>query len=253
MTAALLPDPDYRPRPDFLADQTVLVTGAGSGLGRALALACARHGATVLLLGRRPKPLEATYDAIVAAGAPQPALLPFDLENALADDYDRLVDAVEREFGRLDALVHCAAILGTRAPIEHYDVPTWCRVLQVDLTAAFALTQGLVPLLSRRPTGRILYSSCAQGLRGTAYWGAYAVAKAGVERLAEVLADENEARLRVYCVDPGPLQTNLRVQVYPAEGGVAAPGPDSAVLAYLWLLDAACPMPSGSRIGPPGG
>jgi NAD(P)-dependent dehydrogenase (short-subunit alcohol dehydrogenase family) len=246
----LLPAADYRPAADLLAGRTVLVTGAGAGLGRALSLACARLGATVLLLGRRPKPLEATYDAIVAAGGPQPALLPFDLENALANDYDRLVDAIEREFGGLDALVHNAAILGTRAPIEHYDVPTWCRVLQVDLTAAFALTQVLLPLLARRPPGRVLYSTCAQGLRGTAYYGAYAVAKAGVERLAEVLADESEARLKVYSVDPGPLQTNLRAQVYPAEGGVAAPAPESAVTPYLWLLDPACPAPSGSRIGP---
>jgi NAD(P)-dependent dehydrogenase (short-subunit alcohol dehydrogenase family) len=243
----LAPGSDYAPAADLLTGRQVLVTGAGSGLGRALSLALARHGATVLLSGRRARPLESTYDAIAALGLARPALLPFDLENALAGDYDRLVEAVDAEFGGLDALVHCAAILGTRAPIEHYDVPTWCRVVQVNLTAAFALTQGLLPLLSRR-RGHVLFSTCDQGQRGTAYFGAYAVAKAGLERLAETLADETEGTLKVHSVDPGPLQTGLRLQVFPAEGGTVAPSPEHATRTYLWLLDRSCPAASGSRI-----
>lgn len=243
--------PDDVLAPDLFAGRTVLVTGAGSGLGRAVALGLARHGATVLLLGRRPRPLEAVYDAIVASNGPRPALLPFDLENALAADYDRLVAAVEAEFAGLDALVHCAAILGTRAPIEHYEVPTWCRVLQVNLTAAFALTQGLVPLLTRQSPAHVLFTTCAVGARGTAYYGAYAVAKAGIERLAEVLADETEGSLRVHCVDPGPLHTALRAQVFPAEGGRGAPAPETAVQAYLRLLDPRTAGPATVRLAVP--
>lgn len=231
--AAPLPATPPAPR---LAGRVVLVTGAGSGLGRALALAAARDGATLLLCGRRQRPLEATYDAIVAAGGPRPALLPFDLENALGADYDRLAEAVGAEFGRLDALVHCAALLGTRAPIALYDVPTWCRVLQVNLTGAFALTQALLDLLGRGVAPTVVFTTCTQGRRGSAYWGAYAAAKAGLERFAEVLADEHEGRLAVHCVDPGPMHTALRALVYPAAGGTAAPSPEGAVPAFLALL-----------------
>jgi len=240
---------DYVAPPDSHAGRVILVTGAGTGLGRALSMALAAQGATVLLLGRRPRPLEQVYDAIVKANGPRPALLPFDLENALAGDFDRLVEAVAREFGRLDALVHNAAILGTRAPLEHYDVPTWCRVLQVNVTAAFALTQGLLPLLKAGRVPSVLYTTCAQGARGSAYYGAYAVAKGGIERLADVLADEHEGTLRVHCIDPGAMHTSLRALVFPAEGGARAPAPETAVAPYLWLTDPLCTQPSGTRIG----
>ena len=238
----------YVPAPGSHAGRIVLVTGAGTGLGRALSMALAAHGATVLLLGRRPRPLEQVYDAIIKAGGPRPALLPFDLENALAGDYDRLVEAVGQEFGRLDALVHNAAILGTRAPLEHYDVPTWCRVLQVNVTAPFALTQGLLPLLKAGRAPGVLFTTCAQGARGSAYYGAYAVAKGGIERLADVLADEHEGTLRVHCVDPGAMHTSLRALVFPAEGGAQAPAPETALAPYLWLTDPACAAPAGRRI-----
>ncbi len=234
----LLPWHNHAPAADYLNGKVILVTGAGSGLGRCLSMSLASFGATVLLLGRRQKPLEQVYDAILKAGYPRPALLPFDLENALAGHYDQLAEVIGTEFGQLHALINNAAILGTRAPIENYDMPTWCRVLQVNLTATFALTQSVLPLLHAALDARVVFSTCDQGVRGTAYFGAYAVAKAGLERFAEVLADEQEGRLAVHCVDPGPMHTNLRALVFPAEGGRLAPAPESATRPYLWLLDA---------------
>jgi len=127
----------------------ILVTGAGDGIGRAVALALAAQGATVALLGKTPRKLETTYDEIVAAGHPTPALLPFNLETAAAETYGALFEALDHEFGRLDGLAHVAGILGTRSPLEHYDVPTWCKVLHVNLTAAFILTRTTLPLLKR--------------------------------------------------------------------------------------------------------
>jgi len=143
----------YRPRADLLDGRVILVTGASAGIGRAVALDLARHGATVVLTGRSPRKLEAVYDAIVAAKGPRPAYLPLDLENALARDYDALAGAIEKEFGQLDGLLHNASILGTRSPILHHDVPTWCRVLQVNLTAEFALTQVCLPMLEAAADG----------------------------------------------------------------------------------------------------
>ncbi len=239
----------YVPRTGLLAGRVILVTGAGAGIGRALALALAGAGATVALLGRTPRKLERVYDEIVAAGGPKPALLPFDLENALAQHYDALSAALESEFGRLDGLVHNAAILGTRAPIAHFDVPTWCRVLQVNLTAEFALTQVCLPLLEKSADASLVFTTSGVGNRGRAYWGAYAVSKFGVEGLAQVLAHEYEdhPRLRVNLVNPGPTRTDLRALAYPAEDASRVAPPERITPTYLYLLGPDAAGVSGRR------
>jgi NAD(P)-dependent dehydrogenase (short-subunit alcohol dehydrogenase family) len=228
----------YAPPPASHAGRIVLVTGAGDGIGQAVALALARQGATVALLGRTERKLARTYDAIVSAGAPTPALLPFNLETAAAGDYDALRDALEREFGRLDGLAHVAGVLGDRSPIEHYDVPTWCRVLHVNLTAPFAMTRTLLPLLRRSDDGAIVFTSSTVGRRGKAYWGAYAVSKFGTEGLMQVLAHEmsGSTRIRVNSVNPGPVRTAMRRQAYPAEDPQKLKAPGEIVGPYLYLL-----------------
>jgi len=228
----------YRPRADLLAGRVILVTGAGGGIGRALALALAAHGATVALSGRSLRKLERVYDEIQAAGHPRPALVPLDLENALANDYDALAEAVDKEFGRLDGLVHNAAILGTRAPIAHFDVPTWCRVLQVNLTAEFALTQVCLPLLEKSRDASLVFTTSSVGHVGRAYWGAYAVSKFGVEGLAQVLAHEYEgnAALRINLVNPGATRTDMRALAYPAEDATRLKTPAEITATYLYLL-----------------
>ncbi|MDR2215911.1 MAG: SDR family NAD(P)-dependent oxidoreductase, partial [Nevskiaceae bacterium] len=163
-----------------LSGRVIAITGATGGIGRALTLDCVRHGAEVVLLGRNLQKLKGLY-AETETLRPNAALMaPLDLERALAPDYDALAAAVMRRYGRLDGLVHCAALLGTLTPIEHYEVPTWCRVLHVNLTAAFALTQVLLPALRRSPDASVIFTSSGVGRRGRAHWGAYAVSKFGV-------------------------------------------------------------------------
>ena len=166
-----------------LAGRVIAITGASGGIGRAVALACARSQARVILIGRNVAHLEAVHAQIAAMGAPEASIAPLDLEQALAQDYDRLADAVLERYGRLDGLLHNAALLGTLTPIEHYDVPTWCRVLHVNLTAAFALTQVLLPALRNSADASVLFTASSVGRRGRAYWGAYAVAKFALEGL----------------------------------------------------------------------
>ena len=236
-------------RADELAGRVILVTGASDGLGRAVAIDCARHGASVVLVGRSARKLEAVHTAIEALPpAAEASIAVLDLENALAADYDRLAQAVLERFGRLDGLLHNAALLGTLAPIEHYDVPTWCRVLQVNLTAPFALTQVLLPALRRSADASIVFTTSALGRHGRAYWGAYAVAQFGIEGLTQTLASEleNLTAIRVNALNPGPARTRLRRQAYPAESAAALPAPEALTAAYLALLGPASRGVSGA-------
>lgn len=228
----------HQPRADELAGRVIAITGAGDGLGRAVALACARHGASVVLIGRSEKKLEAVHAEIAALGAPEAAIGVLDLERALAADYDRLAAAIEERYGRLDGLLHNAGLLGTLTPIEHYDVPTWCRVLHVNLTAAFALTQVLLPLLKRSADASVVFTSSSVGRRGRAYWGAYAVAKFALEGLSQVLAEELEgtSAIRVNTLNPGRARTAMRRQAYPAEDAATVPLPAALTGPYIALL-----------------
>jgi NAD(P)-dependent dehydrogenase (short-subunit alcohol dehydrogenase family) len=229
---------DYSPAKDLLKDRVILVTGAGDGIGRAVSVALGTHGATVVLLGKTVKKLEATYDALVAAGSPKPAIFPMDLMGAKYKDYEDLVGAMDKEYGKLDGLLHNAGILGERAPIEHHEVHVWQQVLQVNLTAPFMLSKACLELLYKSPDASVLFTSSGVGRKARAYWGAYAVSKAGIEALSMTLADETAFRktLRVNSVNPGPVKTEMRRQAFPAEDREKLATPESIVGTYLYLL-----------------
>lgn len=242
MSAPIIEKPAVDPRrhepgANELSGRVILVTGAGDGIGRAVALALAAHGATVVLSGRTMHKLEQTYDDIVAQGSPAPSIAPLDLEKALAGDYDAVAEALEKNYGRLDGLLHNAGMLGQLSPIEHYPVPVWVRVMHVNVTAAFAFTQVCVPLLKKSADASILFTSSSVGRRGRALWGAYAVSKFAIEGLSQVLADElQSANVRVNCINPGRARTQMRLQAYPAEDRSSLPEPRELVNPYLFLL-----------------
>jgi NAD(P)-dependent dehydrogenase (short-subunit alcohol dehydrogenase family) len=228
----------YLAPPGLLAGRVIAVTGAGDGIGRAVALAAAECGAQLVLIGRTVTRLEAVHARIAASGATEASIAPLDLERALAADYDGLAAALVTRYGRLDGLVHCAAQVGALAPIEHYDMLNWCRVIHVNLTAAFALTQVLLPALRASSDASVIFSSSSVGRHGRAHWGAYAVSKFGIEGLAQVLADELDggSAVRVNALNPGPARTRLRRQAFPAENTASVPEPAALVQPYLWLL-----------------
>ena len=232
------PMPHYDAPPGLLADRVILVTGAGAGIGRAVAKAAAGHGATVILHGRAVGRLESLYDEIGAAGGATPAIFPLDLERAAGPDYDRLSGAIEEQWGRLDGLVLNAGVLGSRAPIEHHDVGEWQRVLHVNLTAPFILCRCLLPLLLASTDASVVFTSSGVGRCGKAYWGAYAVSKFGIEGLNQVLADEleNKPNIRVNAINPGPTRTAMRAAAYPAEDPGRLKTPEDILGVYLYLL-----------------
>ena len=174
---------------------------------------------------------------------PQPAIVQLDLASATAQDYDRLSDTIDREFGKLDGLVHAAALLGDRTPLEQYDVPTWCRVLHVNLTAPFILTQVLLPNLRKSPDASVIFVSSSVARKPRAYWGAYAISKAGLEALREMLAQELEGKenIRVNSINPGRMRTAMRAAAYPAEDPNSLPSPGSVTAAVPVFAE--CPGP----------
>jgi NAD(P)-dependent dehydrogenase (short-subunit alcohol dehydrogenase family) len=226
--------------PNLLTGRTMLITGAGSGLGRALAIQCARAGACVILSGRNSAKLDRVYDEIEALGAARPAIAVLDLASATAVDYDALARVIGDEFGKLDGLVHAASLLGDRTPLEQYDVPTWCKVLHVNLTAPFILTQILLPHLRKSEDASIIFVSSGVVKKPRPFWGAYAVSKTGLESVRNLLAEEleGEANMRVNSINPGRMRTAMRAAAYPAEDPNTVPTPDSVCGPFLYLLSA---------------
>ncbi len=229
---------NYQPRAGLLSGKNILVTGAGDGIGRCAALTYARYGATVLLLGRTGKKLEAVYDDIEAAGGPRPAIVEMDLASATEDSYANLASALSGEFPQLDGLLHNAALLGDRHPVQSASYTTWCDVMQVNVNAQFALTRYLLPLLQQAPRASIVLTSSGVGRTGRAYWGAYAVSKFAAEGFMQVLADEleNTSNIRVNSLNPKGTNTAMRRAAYPAENPANNPSPEDIMPAYLYLM-----------------
>jgi NAD(P)-dependent dehydrogenase (short-subunit alcohol dehydrogenase family) len=224
--------------PDLLRDRIILVTGTADTLGRAVAVACARHGATAVLSDLNQADIEPAYDACESAGAPQPAILPLDLEQAGAADFIAAADTLGNEFGRLDGLVHCAAFAPYLSRIDDYDPTEWERVLRINLTAPFLLTQACLPLLRAAPEASVIFTADRVGRRGLAYWGAFAAAKFGCEGLMQTLAEElrDSSAIRVNSLDPGIIQTGLRTRFYPGEDPKRLPAAETVTGAYVHLL-----------------
>ncbi len=228
----------YIPAPTLLKGRVILVTGASQGIGREAAKLFAKYGASVILLARTVKKLEILYDEIEQAGFPTPAIYPMNLANAAPKDYEDLYKNIETHFGKLDGLLHNAAMLGTLTPIEHYTIEQWYQVLQVNLNSAFLLTQATLPLLKRSEDASIVFTSANEGFQGKAYWGAYGVSKFAIQGLMQTLANELEAHtaIRVNSINPIKVKTALRKNAYPAENNSSLPLPQDILSQYLYLI-----------------
>jgi len=228
----------YAYPPDILRDRIILITGASDGIGRALALHAASHGAQVILHGRNVPKLEKVYDQIEALdGAPRPSIAVLDLATADGEAYRSLADEIQKEFGRLDGLVLNASIIGDRFSIEQYDAAKWQQVMHVNVTSAFALTQVCLPMLNESADSSVIFTSSSVGRIGRAFWGAYAVSKFATEGLSQVLADEHRHdKLRVNCINPGATRTNMRLDAFPGEDRDTLKRPDEILATYIYLL-----------------
>lgn len=229
---------DYLPRPDLLAGRVILVTGASSGLGRAASLTFARHGATVVLLARNEARLESVYDEILFAGGPEPAMFPYDL--AAADDrsLETLAGTIGHHLKRLDGVLHSAHQFYSLTPVALQTLEQWQTLMRVNLIAPFALTRACLPLLKQSPDASVIFTGETHGHQPAAYWGGYAVAKAGLETLTRIWSDElgAESNLRINTLIPGQVATTLRARTHPGLDPESLPSPDALMPWYLYMM-----------------
>jgi NAD(P)-dependent dehydrogenase (short-subunit alcohol dehydrogenase family) len=220
-----------------LRGRVVLVTGATGGLGRATSLAAAAAGATVVLLGRKVRALEALYDEIEKSGGAQPAVYPMDLAGATPRDHADLIAAIERECGRLDGLVHAAAHFDGLQPFDQQTPEEWFRTQQVNVTAPFQITQAALPLMRKSADAAIVFVLDDPARVGNAFWGGYGIAKHALAGLASIVHEETErSPVRTHALLPGPMRTVLRRAAYYGEDTLMHPEPDFAAAAVTWLL-----------------
>ena len=228
---------DWQPEAGSLAGRVVLVTGAYGGLGSAVAHAASLAGATVVITGKRKRQLEKLYDAMREEGLAEPVIHPLDMEVATPREYAALADGLQRDLGRLDGIVHCAASFAGLTPISMQRPDDWLRAMHVNVNAPFALTQACMPLLTEAGDSAVVFVLDNPDLLQRAHWGGYGVSKAALERLVAILHEEtDETSLRVHALLPAPMRTALRRLAYFGDDIMQQPTPDATAAAAVYLL-----------------
>ena len=245
MSEALL---NFVPQPDELNGRVILVTGAGSGIGRAISIAYASYGATVVLLGKAIPELEKVYDEITGDGHPEPAIYPLDMAGATAHDYLEMSKILNEQLGGLDGLVLNAAWLPGYMPFEQYDLESWQKVMTINLNANYLIVQACLPLLKQSSEASIIHSAHQMS---RAYTGAFGIAKAGMEAMMDIVSDEHdnpERFVRVNSIDSGPLNTQMRIVNYPGEDGKNNAPAEAVVGPYLYFMCKDSTQKTGEKI-----
>lgn len=222
----------------FLAEKNILVTGASKGIGREVAMSLSEYGANVILLARDENDLDAVYDEIVHNHKTSPMIIKCDLNQLDESKAQEIVNVLSENISCLDGLIHNAAILGKMASIIDYDLITWNKVMQTNLTSSYLLTKFLSPMMEQSTNPRIIFTSSGVVKKGRAFWGAYAVSKTAIKSMSEILQDELEpiSNIKVFNFDPGATRTSMRAFAYPAEDPKSLKVASSITDYYLWML-----------------
>tara|TARA_B110000003_G_scaffold71690_1_gene72992 strand:- start:6577 stop:7320 length:744 start_codon:yes stop_codon:yes gene_type:complete len=223
---------------DHLKDKNILITGASKGIGRSLAVNLSKHKANVILLARNEDLLDSLYDEIKEKYNTNPMIIGCDLSQFEEDEAQEIANVVSKNYKCLDALINNASILKKMSSVNDYDLKSWKKVLNVNLTSAFLLSKYLMPLMMDSKLPRIIFTSSGVANKGKAYWGAYSVSKAGIKNLSEILNDELNSltNFKVFNFNPKETRTEMRALAYPAENPSSVKAPDELINYYLWML-----------------
>ena len=223
---------------DHLKDKNILITGASKGIGRSLAINLSKHKANVILLARNEDLLDTLYDEIKEKYNTNPMIIGCDLSQFEENEAQEIANVVSKNYKCLDALINNASILKKMSSVNDFDLKSWKKVLNVNLTSAFLLSKYLMPLMMDSKLPRIIFTSSGVANKGKAYWGAYSVSKAGIKNLSEILNDELNSltNFKVFNFNPKETRTEMRALAYPAENPSSVKAPDELINYYLWML-----------------
>ena len=229
---------DFEFEKGFLDKKNILVTGASKGIGREIALGLSKFGANVILHGRSEDALDEIYDEIISKYKTDPMIIKCDLNLLDEDKSKEIVEVISKNISCLDGIINNAAIIGRMSSIADFDLDTWQKVLNTNLTSSFLLVKYLTPLMEDSERPRIIFTSSGVATKGKAFWGAYAISKAAVKSLSEILQEELEplSKIKVFNFDPGATRTSMRAYAYPAEDPSSLKGTSSLLNYYLWLF-----------------
>ncbi len=229
---------DFEFEKGFLDKKNILVTGASKGIGREIALGLSKFGANVILHGRSEDELDEIYDEIISQYKTDPMIIKCDLNLLDEDKSKEIVEVISKNISCLDGIINNAAILGKMSSIADFDLDTWQKVLNTNLTSSFLLVKYLTPLMEDSERPRIIFTSSGVATKGKAFWGAYAISKAAVKSLSEILQEELEplSKIKVFNFDPGATRTSMRAYAYPAEDPSSLKGTSSILNYYLWFF-----------------
>lgn len=235
---------------NLLNNKIIIVTGAANGIGKATAISFARHGATVILMDKDEKGIEHTFDEIIQNKWPEPVLAPIDYLKSGPEQFEQVAAGIEKEFGQLDGIAHCAGWLGTLTPLQLYDNEVWSKVLMINLQSPYWLTRACLGLLQKSNSASVIFTTSDVGRQPRAYWGAYSVAAAGVENLAKTwsIELEDQANVRINTLDPGPVRTKMRSNSHPGEDPGQLPKPEDVTPMYLYLMGDDSNQVSGQQV-----
>jgi len=221
-----------------LKERVALVTGASRGIGRAAAFALAEAGAHVIAVARTVGGLEELDDEIKKIGGTA-TLVPLDLKDYAG--IDRMGAAIFERWGKLDALLGNAGILGALTPLTHLQPKVWDDLIAINLTANWRLIRSLDPLLRLSDAGRALFVSSAAAHYNRPFWGGYAVSKAALEAMVKTYAGElTGTTVKANLLNPGPTRTGMRAQAMPGEDPMTLPAPEELALLIVDLLSPDC-------------
>jgi NAD(P)-dependent dehydrogenase (short-subunit alcohol dehydrogenase family) len=228
---------NYKIVENSLENKTILITGAGDGIGRQAALTYAKLGATVILLGKTVKKLEDVYDEILAQGSAEPAIIPLDMKGATKQNYIDMCATINAQFGNLDGALLNASMLGELTPFTQTHEQIWTDVMQVNVNAQFLIAQALIPSLQLSTNASLIFTTSGVGHKGRAYWGPYSVSKFATEGMMQVIADEYEnSSIRTNAINPGATRTKMRASAFPAEDKEKLPSAEDIMPLYVYLM-----------------
>ena len=235
-----------------LEGKSILISDATTDIGHTLGLGLAKQGATLLLLARKGKHLNALYDSILKSGGAEPMIVEMDINRAQEEQFAQLLNGLEKSFDSLHGVVLLSLTGVPLAPVSLATTNTWQQCLDLTFMRPMVMIRTLLPLLQKAERASVIFNTLRAGRSATAYWGVVGAACAALENLSQTLAEEI-SDIRFNTLDIGKVNTDLRHKFYPAEAKSALRDiDDKTVLDYfVYLLSDESAGSSGNRYSVP--